>query len=127
MAIIGSGEYQTRTGITDPKAAKAHLRNYLRYALVIDPGLSQIVIRKGAGDFDVNHRILSRAEVYWAWRKLRREWRQALYYRLVGGMSVEEVAAQMGVSRATVYHYIEAGLTMMWERVFEKLEEIENT
>ena len=120
--IIGSQAWQAVTGIIDRDLAKSHLKGYLRYALQIDPHIGQIVIRKGSGDFDINARLLSRCEVYWAWRKLRREWRQALYYRLVAKMPPEEAAQLIGVSRRSVFYYCDFGLGEMLDRIYEVLD-----
>ena len=125
--IIGSQAWQAVTGIIDRDLAKSHLKGYLRYALQIDPHIGQIVIRKGSGDFDINARLLSRCEVYWAWRKLRREWRLALYYRLVAKMSPEEAGRLMGVSKWAIYKYCQWGLDGMLDRIYEKMEGDENS
>ncbi len=120
MAIIGSEAWQVNKDADFD--AKAHLKGYLRYALALDSGLSQIVVRKGAGDFEIDSRILSRTEVYWAWRKLKRDWRVAIWLRLVGGMGPVEAGRVMGVSERSIRYYVEFGLDAMLERIYEFIE-----
>lgn len=118
MAIYGSIEWRIMTDIVDERAAKRHIRGYLRYAIKPDPTLTRLVVRG-----DVNDRVLSRCEVVKAWQLLPEEYKWIVYDRIVKQRPPWEVAIAHKIAERTVRWRVERAIEMMLEKIVEPLPE----
>lgn len=120
MQVLGSPAWQLKQ--SNDFSPSQHIKGYLRYALTYDEGIRNVVVKRGADDWDIDGRIISRCEVVLAWQMLPRKIRWAIWDRIVCKRPVYEVSLATGVTPRMVQYRVNKGLTMMVGRIYEPLE-----